>query len=370
MFNREMFKENAKTMLRRFYGKALLPMFIIGVLNLLIVIISFDYNIVDFFKTYSLMIQASLDGNYDSVAGYGMVLLDTRLPSWIIALMDVVNLAFNLLVVPVLTIGVSRFFLRARENPARVRDMFYPFGKNYGNNLGTMLAMMFFLFLWIIVPLLITIGVVVILVIILRLLSDGYFNSPLYKAADVILYIGFFAAYFAALIPALIKSYQYSMLPWIMAENPRMTYKRAFELTKLMTKGYKWKLFVLDLSFIGWIYLSMLIPFGPYFLSPYIYATKAEAYTFLKARVLESGKASAEDFPGLRDDIPAAAATAETAAVLPAAVTAVVPAEEITVIPTAEAVVVTDDAVSAEAETEAASVEITAEPSCDQPSAE
>lgn len=50
------------------------------------------------------------------------------------------------------------------------------------------------------------------------------------------------------IIGGIIKLYQYRFIPYILAENPNISKKEAFELTKTMTKGYKWKLFVFDLS--------------------------------------------------------------------------------------------------------------------------
>lgn len=89
------------------------------------------------------------------------------------------------------------------------------------------------------------------------------------------------------------------MVPYLLAENPNMSHKRAFKLSKAMTKGHKWDLFVLDLSFIGWYILGFLCCcIGTFFLAPYVQATKAEAYTFLKARALENGDATADEFPG------------------------------------------------------------------------
>ena len=57
-------------------------------------------------------------------------------------------------------------------------------------------------------------------------------------------------------IPGIIKSYEYRMIPYILSENPNISRKRAFEISKQMMKGNKWDTFVLDLSFIGWQILS------------------------------------------------------------------------------------------------------------------
>ena len=59
------------------------------------------------------------------------------------------------------------------------------------------------------------------------------------------------------IVPGIIKSYEYRMVPYILAENPGMNRKEAFAISKRMMTGKKWATFVLDLSFFGWIFLSI-----------------------------------------------------------------------------------------------------------------
>jgi uncharacterized membrane protein len=56
-----------------------------------------------------------------------------------------------------------------------------------------------------------------------------------------------------------------------------------------MTRGYKFRIFVLDLSFTDWILLGILALFvGVLFVLPYINATKAELYLKLREQALET----------------------------------------------------------------------------------
>ena len=59
-------------------------------------------------------------------------------------------------------------------------------------------------------------------------------------------------------IPGLIKSYAYSMSFYLMADDENLGGNDAITKSKELMKGHKWDLFVLQLSFIGWILLSML----------------------------------------------------------------------------------------------------------------
>ena len=91
-------------------------------------------------------------------------------------------------------------------------------------------------------------------------------------------------------IPGIIKSYAYRMVPYILAQNPDIGAKRAIELSRMMTKGQKFNIFVLDLSFIGWYMLCLLtLCIGGIFLRPYIDATMAELYNDLSKNALDKG---------------------------------------------------------------------------------
>lgn len=59
-------------------------------------------------------------------------------------------------------------------------------------------------------------------------------------------------------VPGIIASYAYSMAPYIMADRPELTGGEAIALSKRLMKGKKRKLFLLDLSYAGWILLGIL----------------------------------------------------------------------------------------------------------------
>ena len=91
---------------------------------------------------------------------------------------------------------------------------------------------------------------------------------------------------FLFIVPGLIKAYEYSMIPYLLAENPNLSTSEAFSLSKQMTTGQKMDLFVLDLSFIGWVFLGLICcGIGLLFVQPYPEATKAEVYLILKQQV-------------------------------------------------------------------------------------
>ncbi|WP_025729146.1 DUF975 family protein [Atopobacter phocae] len=85
------------------------------------------------------------------------------------------------------------------------------------------------------------------------------------------------------IIPGIIKAYSYRYVPYILAEHPRMKSKDAIMQSIKLTKGHKWNIFVLDLSFILWNMLSLVsFGFSNLFVAPYKEATNAVLYKVLK----------------------------------------------------------------------------------------
>ena len=72
---------------------------------------------------------------------------------------------------------------------------------------------------------------------------------------------------------------------YILADNPGMGIMDVIKASWNMMKGHKWELFVLDLSFIGWILLDILTLgiLGLFYVNPYIFSTHAAFYEALKA---------------------------------------------------------------------------------------
>ena len=81
------------------------------------------------------------------------------------------------------------------------------------------------------------------------------------------------------IIPGIIASYSYAMTDYILAENPELTAKEAIERSKDMMEGNRWRLFCLEISFVGWGILSLLtLGIGSLWLTPYMEASMAAFY--------------------------------------------------------------------------------------------
>jgi uncharacterized membrane protein len=93
----------------------------------------------------------------------------------------------------------------------------------------------------------------------------------------------------AGIIIVIMKEISYSMVPYLLSDNPYIGYGRALKLSIAMTHGHKWNIFALWLSFIGWYLLSMLTFFvGMIFLTPYVMATQAELYVRLRELAIQN----------------------------------------------------------------------------------
>ena len=85
------------------------------------------------------------------------------------------------------------------------------------------------------------------------------------------------------IIPGIVKSYSYAMTYYILADNPDMAPTDAIKESRKMMDGNKWRLFCLDLSFIGWYLLSILtLGILALWISPYNMMARAEFYESLK----------------------------------------------------------------------------------------
>lgn len=86
-------------------------------------------------------------------------------------------------------------------------------------------------------------------------------------------------------IPGIIKSYSYAMAEYIAIDNPTMSANDCITASRELMQGKKAKLFLLDLSFIGWILLTMLtLGILAIIVAPFQYATRAAFYEDIRLK--------------------------------------------------------------------------------------
>lgn len=147
-------------------------------------------------------------------------------------------IALQILVFYPLEVGAARFFTRNLNQRAEVKEVAYAFDHGYVESVKALFFRDLFTLLW-----------------------------------SLLL-----------IIPGIVKSYEYRMIPYLLADDPAMTCERAFAESKRMMDGNKWGAFVLDLSFIGWHLLSALTLgiLDVFYVSPYVHMTAAALYEELR----------------------------------------------------------------------------------------
>ena len=162
---------------------------------------------------------------------------------------------FSVFVSAPITVGQNRFYLQNRLRQGDIGTLFSVFQSGFLNVVKTVFLKNLYIFLW----------------------------SLLF------------------VIPGIIKTYQYYMVEYILAENPNMDSARALEISRQMTQGQKLDIFLLRLSFIGWAILSIMsCGIGFIFLIPYVQATFAELYTVLRAKAITEGTVSLVELTGVQ----------------------------------------------------------------------
>lgn len=90
---------------------------------------------------------------------------------------------------------------------------------------------------------------------------------------------------FIIIVPGIILSYSYRMVPYILGTDPTIRPVDALKKSRAMMKGNKWNAFVFDLSFIGWGLLSVITCgiFGIAYLNPYKMSADAALFEAISA---------------------------------------------------------------------------------------
>ncbi|MGG0655392.1 DUF975 family protein [Rummeliibacillus pycnus] len=147
----------------------------------------------------------------------------------------IINIIFHILLIP-LSIGVFWFYLSlVRKNNPQISNVFsvYQNGKTPIKLIAATILQGIFVFLW-----------------------------------ALLLFI-----------PGIIKGLAYSQTFYILRDHPEYTILEAISESRRKMHGYKWKYFLLQLSFIGWEILCLFtLGIGFLWLVPYVSTAKATFY--------------------------------------------------------------------------------------------
>lgn len=114
-------------------------------------------------------------------------------------------------------------------------------------------------------------------------LAYGFKNIIKVVALNLIIVISVAVGLVLFIIPGVIIGLIFSQSIYVLADNPEIGVIDALKESYRLTNGYKGDIFILGLSFLGWLLLSVLT-FGIALLwvMPYIHVTDSELYLFLK----------------------------------------------------------------------------------------
>ncbi len=116
-------------------------------------------------------------------------------------------------------------------------------------------------------------------------LFDGFKEFSRTLSAYLLIALYVFLWSLLLIIPGIIAALGYSMTFFIMAEDPSITASDAMQKSKQMMFGHKTELFMLGLSFLGWMILAA-IPMGIGFLwlNSYMYMSFTIFYQRIKGQ--------------------------------------------------------------------------------------
>ena len=228
MWNRQQVKEQAKIIMKRNYWKMFVVTLLAGLLT------GEKTTIIERVQNF-----ASTNISYDTSPIFYSSNFQYIFYSFI-SIASILGILYTIFIGNVIVVGKSRYFINNHDENPELSEIFKGFKGNYLNVVKIMFLMNLKILLWL----------------------------------------------FLFIVPGIIKAYEYSMIPYLLAENPNLSASQAFSLSKQMTTGQKMDLFVLDLSFLGWIILGLICcGIGILFLQPYPEATRAEVYLILKQQV-------------------------------------------------------------------------------------
>ena len=90
------------------------------------------------------------------------------------------------------------------------------------------------------------------------------------------------------IVPGIIKSIEYAMTPFIVADEPELGCNEAIEKSMAMMRGHRWQLFKMYLGMIGWMILGVFTCYIAWlWIVPYYQMVFAKFYLELKGESAE-----------------------------------------------------------------------------------
>ncbi len=199
--------------------------------------------------------------------------------------MFLISAVVSIFIITPFSIGQNRFFTEAARGRMKLEEIFYSFingWSKYVNILKICFLKQLFLFLWGLL------GIALMAVLSFITMFSGLAVNPVLIMN--LMPIWSIAMGVIAYAPVIIKTFEYFMIEYILADEPEITWREAAKKSKLMMSGEKIKTFLFLLSFIGWFFIgAMVFVIGVFFVMPYLQASFAQLYLKLKTKIQREG---------------------------------------------------------------------------------
>lgn len=189
--------------------------------------------------------------------------------------MYILSFAASAFVTDPMAVRLAAFFLKLNRDPENLPSPLSVcdcFGPGYLRLVSAMLLKTLRIAVWSVAPLLVC------------ALIPGAWEIVQVSGQSVIRLADW--TYLFALVSIFLGLYRglgYTMVPYILADEPDVSATEALRMSLAMTKGRKWELFVLQMSFFGWMMLvSITFMVAGIYVYPYIEGTMAAYYIAFK----------------------------------------------------------------------------------------
>ena len=112
---------------------------------------------------------------------------------------------------------------------------------------------------------------------------DAFGNFFRFLGMNILIYLITSALAFLLIIPGVVMGYAYALAPYLLMDDSGKGPVQCMRESRQMMRGNKGTLFLLDLSMLGWLLLS-LVPGAAVYVCPYYYCVRANFYRAVSGR--------------------------------------------------------------------------------------
>ena len=265
MFNRKELKERAKLVLLRSYSKIFLACLLVNLVS---------------GGGFGVSSRKLKNLDFSTMPLQKIIAVIT-----IIVALAVIAVALSILVFEPLDVGLKKFMTENAKYDAQLDLLLTPFRESYKNIVIVQFVKNLFIFLWSLPAILPTLFAVALFgdkLAYIENIRNGSLLATAEVAAIMLIWL-LFTLVFA--VPSIIKELQYTMVPYILADNPDTEWRSALSKSKEMMVGNKWAYVKLMLSFVPWfLAANLLCCVGGFLVIPYVEAAVCELYLELAGR--------------------------------------------------------------------------------------